>query len=283
LIGHAELPETKTDGKIARRLDRDDMIANTMGIFTSVTVHCAQCHNHKFDPNSQEDYYSLQTVFSALDRADKKYFTDPAMTERFNRLDGRQREISERKRAIERDGAHNAGDAVAKLDARIAEAAKKPDGAVELAELKLKRAQAVDSAMKPGARAERDAINAELAQLNEKLSGFPKPEVVFAGAVYYGLGDFRGTGAEGGKPRPIHLLARGQVTTPVREVGPGALSMFSFQPARFTLPKDAPESARRAALARWITDPQNPLTWRSVVNRVWRRATSTSLITNPSW
>jgi Protein of unknown function (DUF1553)/Protein of unknown function (DUF1549) len=104
LIGHAELPETKTDGKIARRLDRDDMVANTMGTFTSVTVHCAQCHNHKFDPISQEDYYSLQTVFSALDRADKKYFPDPAMTERFNQLEGRQREISERKRAIERDG-----------------------------------------------------------------------------------------------------------------------------------------------------------------------------------
>jgi hypothetical protein len=269
-IGHAELPETKTDGKIARHLDRDDMVANTMGTFTSITVHCAQCHDHKFDPISQEDYYSLQAVFSALDRADKRYFPDPAMTERFNQLDGRRREISERKRAIERDAAMNAGDAVVKLDARIAEAAKKPDGAGELAELKLKRAQAVDAAMKPEARAERDTINAELAQLSEKLSGFPQPEVVFAGTVYYGIGDFRGTGADGGKPRPIYLLARGQVTTPVREVGPGALSMLSFQPARFALPKDAPESARRVALARWITDPQNPLTWRSIVNRVWQ-------------
>jgi Protein of unknown function (DUF1553)/Protein of unknown function (DUF1549)/Planctomycete cytochrome C len=281
-IGHAELPETKTDGKIARHLDRDDMVANTMGTFTSVTVHCAQCHNHKFDPISQEDYYSLQAVFSALDRADKKYFPDPAMTERFNQLDGRQREISERKRVIERDAAKNAGDAVVKLDARIAEAAKKPDGAGELAEFKLKRAQAVDAAMKPEARVERDAINAELAELNEKLSGFPKPEVVFAGTVYYGVGDFRGTGADGGKPRPIHLLARGQVTTPVREVGPGALSMFSFQPTRFALPEDAPESARRAALARWITDPQNPLTWRSIVNRVWQYHFGVGLVATPN-
>src|SRR5262245_876272 len=281
-IGHAELPETKTDGKIARHLDRDDMVANTMGTFTSVTVHCAQCHNHKFDPISQEDYYSLQAVFSALDRADKAYFPDPAMTEQFNRLDGRKREISERRRIIERDAAKNAGDPLVKLDALIAEAAKKPDGAGELAEFKLKRAQAVDAAMKPEARVERDAINAELAQLNEKLSGFPKPEVVFAGTVYYGVGDFRGTGADGGKPRPIHLLARGQVTTPVREVGPGALSMFSFQPARFALPKDAPESARRAALARWITDRQNPLTWRSIVNRVWQYHFGVGLVATPN-
>jgi Protein of unknown function (DUF1553)/Protein of unknown function (DUF1549)/Planctomycete cytochrome C len=269
-IGHAELPETKTDGKITRHLDRDDMVANTMGTFTSVTVHCAQCHNHKFDPISQEDYYSLQAVFSALDRADKRYFPAPGMTERFNQLDGRRREISDRKRAIERDAAKDAGDAVVKFDARIAEAAKKPDGASELAELKLKRAQAVDAAMEPEARAKRDTIDAELAQLSEKLSRFPQPEVVFAGTVYYGTGDFRGTGADGGKPRPIYLLARGQVTTPVREVGPGALSLFSFQPARFALPKDTPESARRAALARWITDLQNPLTWRSIVNRVWQ-------------
>jgi Protein of unknown function (DUF1553)/Protein of unknown function (DUF1549)/Planctomycete cytochrome C len=281
-IGHAELPETKTDGKIARHIDRDDMVANTMGTFTSVTVHCAQCHNHKFDPISQDDYYSLQAVFSALDRADKKYFPDPAMTEQFNQLDGRRREISERKRVIESNAAKSADGAVVKLDALIAEAAKKPDGAGELAELKLKRAQTVDAAMKPETRAERDAINAELVHLNGKLSIFPKPEVIFAGTVYYGTGDFRGTGADGGKPRRIYLLARGQVTTPVREVGPGALSMFSFQPARFALPKDAPESARRAALARWITDPQNPLTWRSIVNRVWQYHFGVGLVATPN-
>ncbi|MCG3163469.1 MAG: hypothetical protein JMDDDDMK_04896 [Acidobacteria bacterium] len=246
-IGHAELPETKTDGKIARHLDRDDMVANTMGTFTSVTVHCAQCHNHKFDPISQEDYYSLQAIFAALDRADKKYFLDPAMTERFNRLDGRQRELAERKRVIERDAAKEAG-----------------------------------GAMKPETRAERDAINAELARLNQQLAEFPKPEVVFAGTVHYGVGDFRGTGADGGKPRPIYLLARGQVTHPGREMTPGALSMLSFQPSRFALSKDAPEGERRAALARWITDPQNPLTWRSIVNRVWQYHFGAGIVTTPN-
>jgi hypothetical protein len=281
-IGHAELPETKTDGKIARHLDRDDMVANTMGTFTSVTVHCAQCHNHKFDPISQEDYYSLQSVFAALDRADKKYFPDPMMTQRFNQLDGRQRELAERKRIIERDAAKDTGEGVAKLDAQIAENAKRPESAKELAELKANRTQLVDAAMKPETRTERDRINAELAQLNKELAGFPKPEVVFAGTVYYGINDFRGTGAGGGKPRPIYLLARGQVSNPVREVSPGALSMLSFQPARFALPKDAPEGERRTALARWITDTQNPLTWRSIVNRVWQYHFGAGLVTTPN-
>src|SRR5205085_3314838 len=120
-VGHAELREGTLDKKITRNLDRDDMVATVMNTFTGLTVQCARCHNHKFDPISQEDYYSLQAVFAALDRADKKYFPDPAMTARFNQLDGRQREIAERKRVIERDAAKDAGEAVAKLDAQIAE------------------------------------------------------------------------------------------------------------------------------------------------------------------
>ncbi len=41
--------------------------------FCSLTVHCAQCHQHKFDPITQEDYYRLHTIFSALDRTDRRY------------------------------------------------------------------------------------------------------------------------------------------------------------------------------------------------------------------
>src|SRR5207302_10281232 len=82
LIGHAEVPETKIDGKIARHLDRDDMVSNTINTFCSLTVHCAQCHNHKFDPILQEDYYALQAVFAAVDRTDKSYDTDPAIAKR---------------------------------------------------------------------------------------------------------------------------------------------------------------------------------------------------------
>jgi mono/diheme cytochrome c family protein len=81
-IGHAEVPESKTDGKVARHLDRDDMVANTIGTFSSLTVHCAQCHAHKFDPIPQEDYYSLQAVFSALDRTDREYYRDDARNAR---------------------------------------------------------------------------------------------------------------------------------------------------------------------------------------------------------
>src|SRR5206468_8435789 len=75
-VGHAELPESKTDGLIARYNDRDDMVMTTMSTFTSMTVHCARCHNHKFDPIPQAEYYGLQAVFAGVDRADRPYDLD---------------------------------------------------------------------------------------------------------------------------------------------------------------------------------------------------------------
>src|SRR5262249_43079889 len=48
------------DNKIAQVLDRDDMLTTVMTTFVSATVNCARCHNHKFDPISQQDYYALQ-------------------------------------------------------------------------------------------------------------------------------------------------------------------------------------------------------------------------------
>jgi uncharacterized protein DUF1553/uncharacterized protein DUF1549 len=72
-VGHVELPITKTDGLIARYNDRDDMVMNAMSTFQSLTVHCARCHDHKFDPIAQRDYYGLQAVFAGIDRANRPY------------------------------------------------------------------------------------------------------------------------------------------------------------------------------------------------------------------
>ena len=77
-VGHVELREGTLDKQIARTLDRDDMVTTAISTFTSLTVHCARCHNHKFDPIDQEDYYRLQAVFAGIDRADRPYDSDPA-------------------------------------------------------------------------------------------------------------------------------------------------------------------------------------------------------------
>jgi len=88
-IGHVEVPETKIDGKVARNLDRDDMVSNTINTFCSLTIQCARCHNHKFDPFTQEHYYGLQSVFAAVDRAERPYDLNPEIERQRKELDAK--------------------------------------------------------------------------------------------------------------------------------------------------------------------------------------------------
>ena len=55
------------------------MVSNTLNTFTSATIQCARCHDHKFDPYTQKHYYSLQSVFAAVDRANRSYNTSPEL------------------------------------------------------------------------------------------------------------------------------------------------------------------------------------------------------------
>src|SRR5207248_6525571 len=69
---------------------------------------------------------------------------------------------------------------------------------------------------------------------------------------------------------------------PGKAVEPGALSIFPDLPGRFRLPPDHTEADRRAALARYLSDPKNALTWRSIVNRVWRYHFGRGLVESPN-
>ena len=459
LIGHAEVPESKTDGKIARHLDRDDMVQNTIGTFCSLTVGCAQCHNHKFDPITQEDYYSLQAVFAAVDRADKPYFADGKLSRRYAQTQFRQRQLAEKKKALNEEAVKLAGTKLVDLDKRITEGMKNVKGntvpqfgyhsaistkqetekwvqvdlgqsmeidkivlmpcyddfnklgagfgfpvrfkievsddpafkqgvvlvwrkhdatfmqdfpnpgltafttggakgdfkaryvrvtavklaprsndyifalaelkvfdvagknlaegaevtsldsieasprwanknltdghypmapeaeGAALADLRKQRVTLLDTALPEVKRKELSGAEAELKLVSKDLASFPKPQMVFAATVHYGTGAFTGTGPTGGKPRVINLLKRGDVKTPAQEVRAGTIAAIAVQTGakgRFELPNETDESSRRAALASWITDKQNTLTWRSIVNRVWQYHFGKGLVETPN-
>ncbi len=233
-IGHAEVPETKIDGQIARNLDRDDMVTTTFNTFCSLTVQCARCHDHKFDPLTQEHYYSLQAVFAAIDRADRSYDVDPSVARR-------RRQLADRLRQLEPLPSHGSAAATAAA----------------------------------GVVAERSALMAALATL-------PAQSVVYCGTVFQGSGAFRGTGANGGRPRVIHVLERGDVRRPAKLVGPGTPPIVKDVSWRIELPAGAGEQERRIALAHWIVDRRNPLTWRSIVNRVWLYHFGRGIVDSPS-
>lgn len=432
-----DIREDTIDREIGRYLDRDDVVSAVMQTFTSTTVQCARCHDHKFDPVSLRDYYALQAVFAGTDKANRRYDESTVVHQRrrdlaaeLRRVESGDRtvllcaaadtELAAREEALKQgapswrlaepevfisaggatltrqadgsllaSGPHPEKDTYSITAAPLlpaitavklevlpddslplrgpgreangnlhlsefelllfepgAAAPKKvklshatadfnqdgwtiadaldgntktawgihpnvgqPHTAVfELAEqlvppagakltfllkqlhgghcigrlrLSLTDARSGQVAVLPGAVAEILAIPAKersdaqriiLAQqlirdrLLRETAALPPPRLVFAGAS-----DFEPDGAHKplGSPRPVHVLKRGDVRQPLELAVPGALACLAELPARFALEKPNDEGARRAALARWIVDPRNPLTWRSIVNRVW--------------
>jgi Protein of unknown function (DUF1553)/Protein of unknown function (DUF1549)/Planctomycete cytochrome C len=169
-VGHVELREGTVEKEKTRLLDRDDMVSNTIATFQSLTVHCARCHDHKFDPIPQRDYYRLQAVFAGVERGDR-------------------------------------------------------------------------------------AVNGAARKVYAVL---PRP------------------------PRPIHVLPRGDVERPGEPVEAGALACVPGLESVFRLANPSDEGSRRAALASWIADRRNVLTWRSLVNRLWHYHFGKGIVDTPN-
>lgn len=84
------------------------------------------------------------------------------------------------------------------------------------------------------------------------------------------------------EPKVVHVLQRGDFDKPQDVVMPGALSALTHEAARFSIKDPQHEASRRAALANWLVHPENVLTWRSVVNRVWHYHFGRGLCDTPS-
>jgi hypothetical protein len=116
----------------------------------------------------------------------------------------------------------------------------------------------------------------------DHLAALPPPRKVFAGGpdfVAVTEGGFYKPWAEA---KPVRLLQRGDLHRPGKLVAPGALSAVSALRGRFDLGAEEFEGARRAALADWLVDRRNPLSWRSIVNRVWQSHFGRGLVDSPN-
>ena len=243
-IGHAEVSEQKIDGKIARHLDRDDMVANTLNTFCSVTIQCARCHNHKFDPFTQEHYYSLQSVFAAVDKADRPFDLSVETVEI-------RRELTNRLNTVE-------------------SAIKAHD----------KELSTADDEVRVIAEAEVAKLQSAIDDLKRQLEAVPAGTMVYAAATHFEKrSQFRPTE---GQPRTIRILHRGNITLPLQEVSPGVIPLSAADEWRLPLDDDHREGDRRAALAGWLTDTHNPLVWRSVVNRIWQYHFGQAIVSTPN-
>jgi hypothetical protein len=130
-------------------------------------------------------------------------------------------------------------------------------------------------------KSERASGNARLRAVSSEISALPPTARVYAAATKFkSEGSF--TPPPGGAPRAVHRLDRGDITQPREASVPGAVGAIKHAPASFELSEESDESARRVALAEWITHPENPLTWRSIVNRVWQYHFGRGLVDSPN-
>ena len=81
-----DIREDTIDRVIGQYLDRDDIVTTVMNTFTGLTVQCARCHDHKFDPIPQEEYYRLQAVFAGVGRGDVPFELDAGASKKRKEL-----------------------------------------------------------------------------------------------------------------------------------------------------------------------------------------------------
>ncbi len=253
----------------------DDVTDTTGDVFLGMGMQCARCHDHKFDPILQKDYFRLRAFFSGLlPREDLIAATDKeslAHTEKLAAWEAKTAELRAELAKIEAPYRKTASEAaITKFPPDIQVMIRKPaaDRAPlehQLAELAYRQVyyefDRLDRSLK-GADKERVlAIRRELAAF-DSLKPAPLPHA------------FAATDA-GPRAAPVTIPKKGDT-----EIEPGFLTLLDEKPAAI---KPLPNSSgRRSAFAKWLTDPANPLTARVMVNRLWQQHFGRGLAANAS-
>ncbi len=245
----------------------DDMTANAGEVFLGLSMGCARCHDHKFDPILQKDYFALRAFFeNVLWRTDLKLAT----AEEQARYDAQQAAWEAATADIRQQMEALVGPALDKNVQRahgrftddIKSMMAKPPAAREpmeqiLAVMSERQMQYERENFDPIKVLKIATEKARYQELDAQLKKFDhlKPAPLMAAFVATDTGP---------SAPPTKMKSR----KGTREVEPGFLTLIApDKPVITPLPQS---SGRRSALAAWITQPENPLTARVIVNRVWQ-------------
>ncbi|MCE9533418.1 MAG: DUF1549 and DUF1553 domain-containing protein [Planctomycetes bacterium] len=267
-------------------------VQNIMNCLLGITIQCARCHDHKFEPVTQEEYYGLQAILFPVYNPER--WAKP--NDRVVNLAG-SADVAAWKSRTEQIN-------------RQVKAAK--DGLTAFAESL--QEQMIADRLKDLDEAERDAVieafrtpkNKRTASQNHSLKKHAKAveisddELAKRFPEYAALRDrVKQTIAEREKERPRrleqiaafvetdpkpaahHLLLRGQHNQPGKEVQPGVPAALSTRSNTFRVESRPHSSGRRTAFANWVTSPENPLFARVMVNRIWQHHFGTGLAATP--
>jgi hypothetical protein len=282
----------------------DDLIATTGRGLLGLTVQCARCHNHKFDPIPQKDYYSLvatffgyvETTHPLVPRAQAEAY-DKAVQEIQARQDALKAEI---KKIDAPYVARLRQEAYKRFPDNVQQAIAKPEGertpgeqllAQQIIDQSNVSRQAIARVLTPEDEARKRALDERIAALEkEKPKPLPVAEIVTDGDYRFApdgdgdevigcpkcripdvpTGSFLHKGPGRYEAPPSYFLLRGDPNNKGSVMKPGFVTAATYGNPPIELPPaDGRTSGRRRALAEWFVSPQNPLTARVIVNRIW--------------
>ena len=266
----------------------DDAIRVLGSGVLGLTLECARCHSHKYDPFPQRDYYRMKAIFQgALDEHDwltfKNRSLQVATKERRARVAKRnppllaelKRHASRHKKALaelrletlrQHYPDQSEADRTATLQAlRIADNIRSQTQRILVEQLQ--SAELLADEQQPqavlDARDRLAEIEHEMASLRRQLE-----EPLTIRALW-----------DRGAPSPTYILRRGDHDKPGQWVGPGVPSVLTDGKTPFPVtPPFAGKTGRRLAFAQWLTSAEHPLTARVMVNRIWHHHFGTGLV-----
>ena len=275
-------PEANIKTELTRMDELDDILSVTSNTFLGLTVGCARCHNHKFDPIPQKDYYRMQAVFFAtkgveiplVDESEQAKFKEE--NKRFDELVRPLRKELEAIKKPYRDRMIAA--ARAKLPEYVQEALRTPpekrtEGQrLNVIQVEKTRNFAEEDVLKTLSPADREKYDAVERKMKEIERGRPR-HLASAMAI-----------TEGGREAETsYFLHRGSIDNKGSVMNPGVLSVITLQEPDFPMPpKDATTSHRRKVFAEWLASPGNPLFTRVMVNRIWQHHFGEGIVRTPS-
>ena len=249
----------------------DDIIRTTSQVFLGVTLGCARCHDHKFDPLTAiiNPLQRPQNGRSDVDAPAGSRSQIAALAERDRQIEIFNKQIETWRTTFRAEflKSGKCGLPPEVLQAFATEAKSQTATQKELAAKHAKQLETELTTALPGeTRQQISAVEQTIAQLRSATPDLPRG---------YFLEEL------GSNPPPTHLLLRGRAANPGAEMTPAVpMALTTSQPA--FLPRGPFTSQRRLSLAQWIASPENPLTARVIVNRVWQHHFGEGLVTTPS-
>jgi mono/diheme cytochrome c family protein len=258
----------------------DELTRVTGEVFLGVGIGCAQCHDHKFDPILQKDYYALQSFIATTEWPLESKIATPderrAYQEKIAKWEAATKTVRDEMHAFIKTGfdgkvGYTVKQFPADIQALYHKAAKDrtphESQLVYLVERQVKRAQ--DSYKAATALKSKPDKLKRYKELEAALKKFDhlKPKPLPTGLVARDIGR---------KATRTFIQSRsGKV-----EVQPAFLALLG-EPAP-TIKPTANSTGRRTALANWIANSKNPLSTRVIVNRVWQRHFGSGLVATPN-